>query len=795
MTDANRHGVDVTPSVLEGVDYRVTVAERSSDATVTITPPTPEEFGIGQLFWEIRDAVVVGNAETGLIVLWNPAAADLFGIPMAEAVGQPIEIVVPEELREQHRAGLAGFRETGGGALIDAGPVELPALRRTGERITIELSLSPITVSQAPGRFVLAIIRDATQRKQAEMDRLRQSEEHFRTAFDHAATGMSLVDLDGRFLRVNAALCALTGYAEPALLAMTFQAITHPDDLAADLAQVDRLLAGEIPSFQMEKRYVRKDGKILWIRLSTTLIRDEHGAPLHTFGQLEDITARIEAEVVLRRSEAQFRSLIANATDIITILTADGTILYESPPIERILGYGRDESVGRNAFDLVHLDDRAATWAAFTEALTDPALVPAVEFRFQHQDGSWRWLESSGTNLLDDSDVGGFVVNSRDITERKRVEEDLREAEAKYRTLVEHLPAVVYIQADDARYTPLFYNTYIETLTGETLEDVMERTGDWRDNIHPEDRERVDNLDALWAPVSHGFSAEYRRRRKDGSYVWVRDECVPLRDDAGQIIAWQGVMLDISERKRAEEELRIALEDAQAANRAKGVFLDMMSHELRTPLQATLGYSEFLLHESTGSLTAEQREDIGYIHQAGARMITLINQLLDLSRMEAGHLDLSSEPVALTDVIEAVRQDVAPQAAAKGLAVQIDLSPTLPPVLGDAERLRQILLNLVGNAVKFTNEGGICITATPTPTGGVEVVVKDTGMGIPAQALPHIFEEFRQVDSGLSRRYGGAGLGLAIAWKLAEQMGGSITVSSQPGVGSTFRLHLPKGQP
>ncbi|HLL50147.1 MAG TPA: PAS domain S-box protein [Thermomicrobiales bacterium] len=639
MTDANRHGVDVTPTVLEGAEYGVTVAERSSDAPVQITPLTPEEFGLGQLFWELRDAVVVGNVETGGIVLWNPAAADLFGIPVDEAVGLSIETLIPEDLREQHRAGLAGFRETGGGALIDAGlPVELSARRRTGERITVELSLSPITMCAVPGRFVLAIIRDTTLRKQAEMDRLRQSEERFQTAFDHAATGMSLVDLDGRFLRVNTALCALTGYAEPELLAMTFQAITHPDDLAADLAQVDRLLSGEIPAFQMEKRYVRKDGKILWIRLSTSIVRDEHGAPLYTFGQLEDITARIEAEAVLRHSEARFRSLIANASDLITILGVDGAISYVSPPITRILGYDDVELVGRNAFDFVHPAERDAIWATFVQALVEPELQPVVEFRFQHKDGSWRWLESTGTNLLADDDVGGFVVNSRDITERKRVEGDLQEAEAKYRTLVEQLPAVVYIQADDAHYTPLFYNTYIETLTGETIEEVMARTGDWLDNVHPEDRERVNSDDAWGGPVGHVFSAEYRRRHKDGSYVWVRDECVPLHDDAGQIIAWQGVMLDISNRKRAEEELQTALEGAQAANRAKSVFLDMMSHELRTPLQATLGYSEFLLHGPTGSLTAEQREDIGYIHQAGARMITLINQLLDLSRMEAGHL-------------------------------------------------------------------------------------------------------------------------------------------------------------
>jgi PAS domain S-box-containing protein len=656
--------------------------------------------------------------------------------------------------RERHRAGLARFRKTGSGSIIDSGrAVELPALRRCGEQITIELTLSPITASWVPGHFVLAIIRDTTERKQAELDRLRliheqsaraaaeaqtalheaeakfrslveqlpaifslnahdetsstlyvspqieeilgyapdeytadstfwlrtvhpddvarvlveiartndtgepfrmeyrritrdgrviwildegvlvrdhagqplhwqtvqlditdrkraaeelrQSEERFRTAFDLAGIGMSLVALDGRFLRVNAALCELTGYSESELLSTTFQEITHPEDLEADLALVARLLSGEMRAFQMEKRYFRKDGQVIWIRLTCALVRDAEGAPLHSIGQLEDITERKRAEEKVRRSEARFRSLISNATDLITILDADGVIHYESPPIQRILGYQREELQGRNAFQLVHPDDRAATWWAFERAVADPSLVPTVELRFQHSDDSWRWLEATGTNLLSDPNVRGFVVNSRDITERKR----------------------------------------------------------------------------------------------------------------------------------ADEELRVALEAAQAANQAKGLFLAMMSHELRTPLQAVLGYSEFLLERANGFLTAEQREDIDYIHQAGGRMIALINQMLDLSRMEAGRIELAAKPVDLVQVIEQVRQDVAPQAAAKSLALHIDLPSLLPLVIGDAERLRQVLLNLVGNAVKFTEERCVRVTAAPTASGGVDVVVIDTVLG--SRPTPH----------------------------------------------------------
>jgi PAS domain S-box-containing protein len=246
---------------------------------------------------------------------------------------------------------------------------------------------------------------------------------------------------------------------------------------------------------------------------------------------------------------------------------------------------------------------------------------------------------------------------------------------------------------------------------------------------------------------------------------------------------------DVTDRKQLEHELRQALDEARAATRSKSQFLAMMSHELRTPLQAVLGYTDLLLLGEEDTLAPQQREDLGHIHGGAIRMMTLIDQLLDLSRLEAGRLDVAQELVDLPEVIEQVRQDIAPQAGAKALELSIDLPRVLPPVLGDAGRLRQVLLNLASNAVKFTHQGGVCISAHPSENG-VDIAVRDTGIGITAEAMPMIFEEFRQVDGSMTRRYGGAGLGLAIAKRLVEQMGGRITVESQEGLGSAFTVHL-----
>jgi signal transduction histidine kinase len=248
---------------------------------------------------------------------------------------------------------------------------------------------------------------------------------------------------------------------------------------------------------------------------------------------------------------------------------------------------------------------------------------------------------------------------------------------------------------------------------------------------------------------------------------------------------------DVSEGKQLERELRGALASAHAANRASSEFLAMMSHELRTPMQAVLGYADLLLAGPADSLTSEQTEDVRCIQQGAKRIIALVDQMLDLSRLQAGRLEFQVKPVDLAEVVEQVRQDVAPQAAVKSLTLAIDIPASLPRVRADAMRLRQILLNLIGNAVKFTDKGSVRLSARESEAG-IEVAVQDTGIGIPEAALEHIFEEFRQADSvTTTRRYGGAGLGLAIARNLAEQQGGTISVKSTPKVGSTFTLTMP----
>ncbi len=250
-----------------------------------------------------------------------------------------------------------------------------------------------------------------------------------------AGIGMAIVATDGRLVEVNPALCEILGYRADQLCALTFQAITHPDDLEADLAFTAALLAGEIPSFQMEKRYIHQRGHFVWAQLTGSVVRDADGEPLHFIGQVQDIDVRKRAEATLqttqeelRRSEEHWRTLIANSSDIITIFGPDGTIRYESPSVERVLGFRQDELLGRSVLDFVHPDDARRISHTFATVLHRPGVAPPIDVRFRHRDGSWRHFESVGNHVRDETGALSIVVNSRDVTERRQIEVELARA-------------------------------------------------------------------------------------------------------------------------------------------------------------------------------------------------------------------------------------------------------------------------------------------------------------------------------------------------------------------------------
>jgi diguanylate cyclase (GGDEF)-like protein/PAS domain S-box-containing protein len=369
------------------------------------------------------------------------------------------------------------------------------------------------------------------------------------------AVGQALIatDRQRRIIYWNRAAERLYGWSTEEVMGYPIVEITHPVELMERTeAIISALEAGGTWTGEIVVR--RKDGTSFTAMVTETPVHDEEGALVALIGIYMDIS-ELKKLGELDRSEERFRALAHNASDIVTLLEANGLIRYQSPSVERILGYQPEEMLGKNAFDYVHPEDRARVQSRFAEGLAGADLRPSAEYRFRHKDGSWRYLESVGSNLLDDPKVGGFVVNSRDVSERVRAEKRLQQAESRYRSLVERMPAVTYIQEIGSPDSAMYMSPQIEALTGYSPEECKDPDLRWG-MVHPDDRKRLQAEDERTLTPGEVYTTEYRTVHRDGHTVWVRNEAVVVADEADGSRYWQGFMLNITERKRAEEALR-----------------------------------------------------------------------------------------------------------------------------------------------------------------------------------------------------------------------------------------------
>ena len=368
------------------------------------------------------------------------------------------------------------------------------------------------------------------------------------TLLDALGQAIVVTDPKGEILFWNRAAEELYGWSAGEVMGRSIMEVTSPEEL---IEREEQILAGGTWSGELEVR--RKDGTTFRATVSDTPLYDEQGALVAIIVVSTDI-AELKKTEGRRLSEERFRALTQNGSDIVTFLGPDGTIHYQSPSVEQVLGYRPEEMYGENVFDFVHPEDLRRMLDRFAEGLADPGLRLSDEYRFRHKDGYWRNLESVGSNLLGDPKVGEFLVNSRDVTERVRAEQQLRQAESRYRTLVERMPAVVYVQEIGSPDSALYMSPRIEDLTGYTPDDCKDPDLRWS-MVHPEDRGRMQAEDERAGMPGEVFASEYRVLHRDGRVVWVRNESVLVEDEEGGTRYWQGFMIDITERKQAEEAL------------------------------------------------------------------------------------------------------------------------------------------------------------------------------------------------------------------------------------------------
>jgi len=472
---------------------------------------------------------------------------------------------------------------------------------------------------------------------------------------------------------------------------------------------------------------------------------------------------------------------------------------YFSPEFKAHIGFTDEEFP--NTFEAwksrLHPNDAQVVSDTVNRALHTLEPTHKVEFRFRHKDGSYRWILGQGSLEFDENGNASKLLGTHvDITDRKRAEAAIEESEERLRQAV-HVSQIGIFDHDQTTDT-LYWSSEHRNIFGYDHDEPIS-VAKALDHIHPDDLEQISlAIQQVHDPAGDGlFNVIYRIYTKQREIRWVNARSRTIFEGTGvtrHAIRTIGALVDITEQKQFEETLQAAKELAEDANRAKTEFLANMSHEIRTPMNSILGFSEILLNTQT------EKNSQGYLKSiisSGRTLLSLINDLLDLSKIEAGKLELQNEPVQLVGLLNDALEMFRPQLEKKSLLLDIKKSDDFPRTIkGDEVRLRQILINLVGNAVKFTESGEISAYLGARnfqkDVCDIEIVIRDTGIGIDAAEHESIFESFRQARDEAIKHFGGTGLGLAISSRLTKLMGGRIALKSKPGEGSTFTVHLPK---
>ena len=683
--------------------------------------------------------------------------------------------------------------------------------------------------------FLLWRQREKTQQysllvEQARADQLTQ---HF---FNLPFVGMVIIGFrTRRVLRCNEQTCFITGYTQEELLEKTMQEITHPEDYQRAYAEISKIVRGETDAVTFDERLIRKDGSIIFIAAEVRGMRKSDGQLDYLLGTAQDITQRrmhemaigvanaqlktsqaelqaqnenlLETEIALRNSLERYEAVTQASTDAIVNIDQHGRIVTWNPGAERIFGYSANEVIGDSVERLMpsrfHEKHRAGLYRVSNgggKTVELPALRRDGD-EFDIELSLARWSVSDGVF---------FTATIRDITERKRIEQTLH----MLSEAVRQSPEAIVIT--DAQSRIEYVNEAFSAHTGYSLEEVRSKNP----RLLQSGKTPPETYARMWSALSHGepWKGEFHNQRKDGSLFIEFAVMAPIRQLDGEITHYVAVKEDVTEKKRLGEELdryRYHLEEvveqrteelerasiqAEAANLAKSAFLANMSHEIRTPLNAIVGLTHLLRNSEPTPKQLDRLEKIG---ASADHLLELINNILDLSKIEADKLVLEEADFSLDTVFEAVRAMITNPAREKRLPIVIDLDAVPRWLHGDVTRLRQALLNYAANAVKFTEHGEITLRARlleeTSETVLLRIESEDTGIGIAPEKLSGLFSAFEQVDTSTTRKYGGTGLGLAITQKLAQLMGGEAGVDSECGKGSTFwftaRLRLGKGIP
>ena len=644
---------------------------------------------------------------------------------------------------------------------------------------------------------MIGAMQDVTARKTNEAQLRLQA-----LVLDQIQDHVTITDLDGVMTYVNQAEMRALGSAREAIVGQHVS--VYGDSPDADARQ-DAIVAATRMHGTWQGRVAnfRPDGSWINVDLRTSLIHDENGKPVAMVGIGTDITARLKAEKALAKSEERYRLAFQNSLDSVNInRLSDGMYVEVNQAFLSILGYEDHEVRGRTSLELDIWADPADRQHLVDE-LRQAGRCHNFEARFRRKDGKVVWGLMSAA-VIELEGVPCILSMARDITEIMAAREvlerhqetleqlvdqrtaDLLEAKTKYRLVADFTYDWETWIDDDGQW--LYCSPSCERITGYRAEEFLARPELYLEITHDDDRGAVQAH--LHEGESNGMrDIEHRIQHRNGELRWIEHLCQPVRDAEGKSLGRRVSNRDITERKRADEALRQARDQAEAASRAKSAFLANMSHELRTPMNGVMGMIELAKRRIAD---AKGLEYLDKAKGAASHLLGVINDILDISKIEAERMVLEDVPLQLSQTVDSIVGTIGHKAAEKGLRLDIDLPADLMqlPLRGDSLRLGQILFNLIGNAIKFTEQGAVTLRARSLGeiAGAVQVrfEVSDTGIGITPEAQARLFQSFEQADSSMTRKYGGTGLGLVISKRLVQLMGGEIGVESTPGRGCTF---------
>ncbi|MGI9377006.1 MAG: PAS domain S-box protein [Tsuneonella suprasediminis] len=662
------------------------------------------------------------------------------------------------------------------------GPIQLVQGGIAAKLLALQVFLATIFAMGLPVAAMLAGKKRVERALASHRDNMKSMLENMREIIFR-------IDATGCWTFLNPAWETITGYRVKDSLGWHTTKLLYPDDKLEAAEFYPKIVSGEIDECLLRQRFYRADGELRDIEVSVRASRDEAGDFTGAIGNIRDVTEQRKAQNSLKESEARFRNLAEAAPLGIYRADSNGMVTYVNAEWAEITGLSPSDALGEGW--KAALADRASSlFKPGWEGISYPGMTRKRQIDFRRPDGTIvRATNVSAAEFDADGNPCGFIGVINDVTAELKATEALAAANRVFEDLTNLSPAGIFRTDPDGALT--YCNIAWLALSGLT-EEAAQGTG-WAAALHTEDRQRIWNEWAQAVAKKTSYRGEFRFVRPDGAVCWVVAIAAPECDDTGNIVGFIGVNLDITERKKLEAELVRAKLHAEQAAIAKASFLANMSHEIRTPMNGVLGFADLLLESN---LDEEQQKQAQLIADSGRAMMRLLNDILDISKVEAGQMVIACEPVDLRHILKSCVKLMSPNAAQKGLTLDLELEPSIPSrIAGDGLRIRQVLLNLIGNALKFTETGGVCVRATARTADNsqlsVEIAVEDTGIGIPYERQEAVFHPFEQADDTTVRRFGGTGLGLTISRQLAELMGGTMSLDSEPGKGSTFIVHLP----